>query len=212
MFVYDTNAARVYSGTAALADKVDGFFIAGPSDLEALTGPQLLNLYNTVRPAGSELVKRFSDKPTAIKRVWAAAQAFEFPPAPSDEVAPKAKAKVAPAAGEPSPQSRGHNLKPKAKVYPCRAGTVQALLIDLLSRPEGVTMDELRAEQHAWAAARGKKPWMDTTLRSGLGWDVNHTKGYGVQTRITDGRVAMHLTYPPGVTAPLPHTQPKKGA
>lgn len=137
------------------------------------------------------------------------------------------------------------DLPPKDKVYARRAGSKQAILIDLLSRPQGATFGEL----YDALAATGK-PWQGQTIRSGLAWDVNHLSGYGVRSELLngvdfalcgrhyeakrlgvvyvgDGQVSnrspgpaydpemrsavYHLTYPPGVSAPLPHTPSAAG-
>jgi hypothetical protein len=74
------------------------------------------------------------------------------------------------------------NLAAKAKVYPRRAGSKQALLVDMLSRPEGATFGEL----YDAMAATGK-PWRGVTIRSGLQWDMNHIAGYGISSTMHTG-------------------------
>lgn len=73
-------------------------------------------------------------------------------------------------------------LAPKKTVYPRKADSKQALLIDLLSRPQGVTFGEL----YDALAATGK-PWQGVTIRSGLAWDVNNIAGYGVTSELFNG-------------------------
>jgi hypothetical protein len=135
------------------------------------------------------------------------------------------------------------NLEPKKKVYARKAGSKQAILVDMLSRPEGATFGEL----YDAMAATGK-PWRGVTIRSGLAWDINHLAGYGVKADMLNGvqlaeqgrlyealRLGMEvsavnskamvcgsaydadfkmavyrLTYPEGMTAPLPHTPTSK--
>lgn len=134
------------------------------------------------------------------------------------------------------------SLEAKAKVYPRREGSKQAVLVDLLSREQGATFGEL----YDGLAAAGGKPWGGSTIRSGLAWDMNHIAGYGIRCDMVNGaefarqdreyealRLGMerisdkqwkegpaydpdiklgiyHLTFPRGVSAPVPHT-PKKG-
>lgn len=131
------------------------------------------------------------------------------------------------------------NLAPKPKVYARKAGTKQALLVDMLARPEGATFGELYD-----ALAAGNKPWRGVTIRSGLAWDINHLAGYGVTSTAHTGEefaemgrwyeaerlgvknkahaggpyilgdaydpaiklLVYRLTYPKGMTGPLPHT------
>ena len=75
-------------------------------------------------------------------------------------------------------RSRGINLAPKAEAKACRYGTKQAILVDLLFRSGGASMAELR---------EALAPWKDITIKSGLGWDMNHQKGYGIRTTHENG-------------------------
>ena len=127
---------------------------------------------------------------------------------------------------------RGVQLAPKERVFPRKEGTKQAVLVDILSRPQGATFGEL---YDAMAAAPGK-PWGGSTIRSGLAWDMNHLAGYGISSEAFNGEefakqgrtyeaerlgwrdgpaegydpnvklLVYRLTYPAGMTAPVPHT------
>jgi hypothetical protein len=109
------------------------------------------------------------------KAAPAAAAVAEVTPAP----APQPEVQPAPAV-QPKAQrrSRGINLAPKAEAKACRAGTKQAILVDLLFRSGGASMAELR---------EALAPWKDITIKSGLGWDMNHQKGYGIRTTHENG-------------------------
>lgn len=74
------------------------------------------------------------------------------------------------------------NLAPKSKVFARREGSRQAILVDLLSRPQGATFGEL----YDGLVATGT-PWKGVTIRSGLAWDINHIAGYGVQSELLNG-------------------------
>ena len=108
--------------------------------------------------------------PRKAKAAPAAVAVAEVAPAPE----PQPVAQPAPAV-QPKAQrrSRGINLAPKAEVKACRSGTKQAILVDLLFRSGGASMAELR---------EALAPWKDITIKSGLGWDMNHQKGYGIRT------------------------------
>lgn len=96
------------------------------------------------------------------------------------EVAPQPVAQPAPAA-QPKAKARkprGINIAPKKEARACRAGTKQATLVDLLSRAGGASMAELR---------EALRPWKDVTIKSGLSWDMNHQKGYGIRTTFENG-------------------------
>jgi hypothetical protein len=73
---------------------------------------------------------------------------------------------------------RAITLAPKKQVRACEAGTKQARLVDLLARPGGASMAELREVL---------APWKDVTIKSGLTWDMNHQKGYGIRTTFENG-------------------------
>lgn len=113
--------------------------------------------------------------PRKAKAAPAAAAVAQEPAAP----APQPVAQPAPAV-QPKAQrrSRGINLAPKAEAKACRYGTKQAILVDLLFRSGGASMAELR---------EALAPWKDITIKSGLGWDMNHQKGYGIRTTHENG-------------------------
>lgn len=122
--------------------------------------------------------------------------------------APKAKA-AAPAKpkAEKAPRARkGTNLLPPGgRTVPCREGTKQAILLDMLSRPNGATMAELIE-----ALSGGNKPWTEATVRSGFGWDMKQ-KGYGVRSQFdADGTERFFIVVPEGFSV-LPH-RPLKSA
>lgn len=214
-------------------------------DLQALSGPQAVALYNRVITEHQAPVKRFSDKTAAAQRLWVAFQDYkrraDFEAAEraatgepevtkeqvadlevqmkkaASDVANKARDRAKPAnikdVPAPAPKaprrSGGVNLAPMKKVYACRAGTKQAKLIDLLSRPQGATFKELHAAMTS-PEFDHLKPWAEVTTRSALGWDVHHVKGYGIRTtKRENGEDCYRLTYPAGMNAPLPH-QPRK--
>jgi hypothetical protein len=135
--------------------------------------------------------------------------------------------------------TKGINLKPLPKIYACRAGSKQAKLVDLLSRPEGATFDEL----HIAMNSDGFRPWAEVTTRSALGWDVHAVKGYGIRTEFMNGEqlaksgrkvhaevlawdtsknvgkdgynpamtvAVYHLVLLPNMKAPVPHTVANK--
>lgn len=188
-----------------------------PKSLEKMSGPELVALHNEV--VGSftahtlKLVTRFADKVSAVKRTWNALQSL---PAPVEVAAVGVTSKeTAVAAGKKQLEKvlkeavavkakafRGTNLAPddhKAP-RPCRAGSKQAALVDLLQTEGGVTMEQLIA-----GLAFGKKPWIEATVRSGFGWDLKQ-KGYGVQSHVDEeGVERFELVVTPGYSVPA-HT------
>ncbi|GAA5076701.1 DUF3489 domain-containing protein [Roseibacterium beibuensis] len=158
----------------AAADAQDALFVLIAEDLEGLTIKQGAALFAaTAAPLGIAPVKRFPDRATAARRIWQnlAALSATAPEAATPKAKPAAKAKA-------PRKSRGINLAPKAEAKPCRVGTKQAVLVDLLSRPTGATMNEL-------IDALGN--WKPITVKSGLTWDMNAVKGYGIRTEHLTG-------------------------
>jgi hypothetical protein len=109
------------------------------------------------------------------KAAPAAAAVAEVAPAPEPQPFAQTPAQPQPKAQR---RSRGINLAPKAEAKACRSGTKQAILVDLLFRSGGASMAELR---------EALAPWKDITIKSGLGWDMNHQKGYGIRTTHENG-------------------------
>ncbi len=109
------------------------------------------------------------------KAAPAAAAVPEVAPAPE----PQPVAQPVPA---PQPKARktprGISLAPKKVARACRAGTKQAMLVDLLHRSGGASMSEL---------LRHLTPWKAITVKSGLSWDMNAVKGYGIRTTFEAG-------------------------
>ena len=192
----------------------------GPSEAE------LAEALNTAKPkrgrggpgaAGSRRKADGGDSPTATK-------AAKAPKEPKEPKAPK-EPKPKPA---PKLKDRGINLTPKERINPARAGSKQSILIDLLFK--GTTLRELSV-----ALSKSGTPWTDASIKTGFNWDVNRERGYGVRTQFVDDpdlmepfdpvlaaqmrteitagvpatKAVYFLVLPPGMTEPLPHTEPK---
>lgn len=171
-----------------LADELDAFLINHRADLVDLSGPQLVKLYNLVaKGAGKPETTRFPNKSKGIERTWSLFKDARLKPAP------KATAKR---------RGRGINLNPIEPIRSCRAGSKQSIMVDMLSREQGASLDELRE-----ALKGGKKPWLDVTIKSGLNWDMNKVKGYGIRTEHVDGEDRYFLVLPEGMSAPVKHRQ-----
>ena len=198
------------------------------ASLNELSGPALVELYNevigTFRNGESVLnVRRFSDKTTAIARTWKMLQRYaeanpevEAEPVKAEPqkvetvnetTTTVAASKAAKATAEKKARApRGTNLvAPGHAPIPCREGSKQAMLLDMLSRPNGATMAELIE-----ALSGGNKPWTEATVRSGFGWDMK-LKGYGVRSAFdADGTERFHVVVPEGHA--IPAHKPLKSA
>lgn len=156
------------------------------------------------RDAALEKVRQDAAKGPANKDAWEARKAATKPAKIKATTLPSEMAKGLAKIKAVTPRrNTGINLAPKATVYACKEGTKQALFVDLISRPEGATMAELMV-----AMSTGK-PWQEITVKSGLNWDMNKVKGYGIRTTERGDADCYHLVLPAGMTAPLPHT-PRK--
>jgi len=193
------------------ADERDHYMATCAEDLTDLSGPVLVALYNaTVAELDDNItpVNKFANKETGAKRLWTNLEDLrEVYVKRQAEAVAKAKAGKAPATT--NRRGTGINLSPQSAAYPCRAGTKQARIIDLLFRPQGVTFDELHAAMSGSDFSH-LKPWATVTTKSSLNWDVNKVKGYGVRTTKRGDADCYHLVLPAGMSAPHPHT-PRKG-
>jgi hypothetical protein len=104
------------------------------SDWPLTRFPEVWNAFAGVVPFDSlKPVRKFTDRKTAVSRIWKAIQALTPAPAPqTGPVAPK-KAKATKAA----------KLKDAAPT--ARGGSKKAIVIDLLRRPEGATIKNIMA-------------------------------------------------------------------
>ena len=101
----------------------------------------------------------------------------------------------------------GIDIKPHDKLYPARAGSKQAAIIDALVG--GATIEDLQKV----CVNKNGVPWTPGSIRSAFYWDINK-KGYGVRTEmIGDDKVAKYfLVLPEGCDGPLPHKTPNAPA
>ncbi|MBI4905127.1 MAG: DUF3489 domain-containing protein [Acidobacteria bacterium] len=109
-------------------------------------------------------VKKFTDRKTAVARVWKAVQRLDATPAPqAADVAPKAKrSRKAAKAEDGTPTAR--------------EGSKKATVIDLLKRPEGATMAEI-------AEATG---WQPHSVRGFISGSLNKKMGLNVESSRRD--------------------------
>lgn len=178
--------------------------------LFTMSGPELVKAHNlAAEKAGTEPTKRFSDKVSAVKRTWAVLQKVaevapetvkEAKPEPEPE-APKVKAKAEPKA--PKEKKVG---KPRGKRFvfpqlsgldepkPVREGTHRHTLVQLMSRREGATFEELL--EATWA----KEKAMDPAIQSKTCYEairlIHYYTGYGMRQTESGERVgAIHLFF-----------------
>ena len=137
-FTIDTdNNITAHDATPAAQDNVVAF--ATEKELTKLSADwpitrfvEVWNAFAGAPPFGDlKPVKKFTDRKTAATRIWKAIQALTATPAPqAAPVAPKkAKATKRPTAKDAAPAARD--------------GSKKAVVLDLLRRPDGVTLADI---------------------------------------------------------------------
>jgi hypothetical protein len=144
---------------------------------------RLVEIYNSL--PGVSPVKKFTDRKTAVSRIWKAIQSLrrslpdkgvEQPDVTAMPVAPQT-ADVAPTEASTDRKTNRANNAPKAATQPkgTREGSKTATVIDLLKRAGGVTSKELMAAT-GWQphSVRG---FLSGTIGKKMGLHVASTKG-----------------------------------
>lgn len=125
--------AEYFSSEAELAKLAASWPVAGTRGRRS---SKLMELWNSL--PGVAPVKKFTDRQTALARIWKAAQALTTPVAPQGAPdAPKAKGskKKATAAKKAAPARKGGK--------PPREGSKQAEVLELMRRSKGATLVEI---------------------------------------------------------------------
>ena len=172
--------------------------------VDTLVGKALVEFYNDIAEAlGQDPTRRFATSAIGQKRAKDLVSQYKSR-FPAVTAAPKAA--KAPKVAATSDRRRGTNIIPLGQeLEPCREGSKQSILVDLLSSKNGATMPELIR-----GLSGGKKPWQEITVRAGFGWDLKN-KGYGVRSSFDeDGTERFHLVLPEKFPRIPAHT-PLKG-
>jgi len=174
--------------------------------LETKSTADLLELFNSIQnDIKGATTKRFSDRPSALKRVWMALQnatsegddtpveGGETGPLPPP-TAPKVKAKA-----EPKPkkekQLKGRGMRfvfPTEKVIkPVRANSKRGVILALLQREGGATFDECLAA--TWGKDKDMTPETQVKTCYEAIRLVHYFNGYGLK-QDEQGRITAHGT------------------
>ena len=131
------NNITAHDATPAAQDNVVAF--ATEKELTKLSGDwhitrfaEVWNGFAGAPPFGDlRPVKKFTDRKTAVGRIWKAIQALT--PAPAPEVAP-----VAPKKAKATKGATAKDATPAARV-----GSKKAIVLDMLKRPDGATLADI---------------------------------------------------------------------
>ena len=138
--------AEAKQAVAAAADSDPRLVVTSEAELASspLSVGQLVEIWNgfagVVPFDDLKPVKKFTDRKTAVNRIWRALQ--RLAPSPAREKAPPAPqaAPVAPKKARMPKEATAPSGSP-----PARPGTKTAIVLELLRRPEGATLAELMA-------------------------------------------------------------------
>jgi hypothetical protein len=138
---------------------------------------EIWNSFAGVPPFGDlKPVKKFTDRKTAVARIWKAVQALT--PAPAPQVAP-ATPKKAKATKEAKP--KGDATGPKG----AREGSKKSVVLEMLRRPEGATLADIQA-------ATG---WQAHSVRGFLSGSIGKKMGLTIESlKTTEGARAYRVT------------------
>ena len=91
----------------------------------------MIELWNSLPGVGP--VKKFTDRQTALARIWEVAQALTPPGAPQG--------------AQDAPKAKGSRKKATSgkKAARARQGTKKAIVLDMLKRPNGATLQDIMA-------------------------------------------------------------------
>jgi len=114
-------------------------------------------------------IKKFTDRQTAVSRIWKAIQVLT--PAPAQHAAPAASKKAKATKGA-KPKDRTPNAQTAAKGP--REGSKKAIVLDLLKRAEGATLKEIQTATD-WQA-HSVRGFISGSLGKKMGLTVESTK------------------------------------
>ena len=135
---------------------------------------ELWNSFAGVPPFGElKPVKKFTDRKTAVARIWKAIQRLEA--APAQHAAPAA----------PKKAKATKRTKPEDAAPTTREGSKKAIVLDMLRRPEGATL----------AAIMSATGWQKHSVRGFISGSLGKKMGLNVESfKFESGERAYRVT------------------
>jgi hypothetical protein len=136
-------------------------------------GGRLVEIWNSL--TGVDPVKKFTDRKTAIARIWKAIQGLQPASAEAPETAAPAHdvGTGRAAKGKATRKAKG-SKKAASDGHGPREGSKTAIILDLIRRPKGATLEDLMAAT-GWQA-HSVRGFLSGTLRKKMGLTVESAK------------------------------------
>ena len=171
---------------AKTSDQTDSALFTTQEELNKLAdgwpGGRLVEIWNSL--PGATPVKKFTDRKTAIARIWKAIQSLQPAPEAQEKAAPARDVATGRAAkSKATSKAKGHK-KAAPAIQGAREGSKKAAILELIRKPGGATLKELMA-------ATG---WQAHSVRGFISGAIVKKMGLKVESsKRTDGERAYSL-------------------
>jgi hypothetical protein len=137
-------------------------------------GGRLVEIWNSL--TGVDPVKKFTDRKTAIARIWKVIQSLQPASAEAEETAaPAHDVGTRRAAKKKATTKTKTSKKARPDAKGVREGSKTAIILDLIRRPKGATIEELMAAA-GWQA-HSVRGFLSAVVGKKMGLKLESTKG-----------------------------------
>ena len=136
-------------------------------------GGRLVEIWNSL--TGVDPVKKFTDRKTAIARIWKVIQSLQPASAEAEETAaPAHDVGTRRAAKKKATTKTKTSKKARPDAKGVREGSKTAIILDLIRRPKGATLEELMAAA-GWQA-HSVRGFLSAVVRKKMGLNLESSK------------------------------------